>query len=243
MTMTARTRLQCDLVWNISHQTRVWQSQNASNWSKWSWTADKRVYPDPFVDLTTGSHWITCWLIAAEQINSNVLFRFVTKQKKNERERRQSMTKCAGFHETHWKWFAVSLLSRVIWQYLVGLDVLFNLVSRQVKTWAIHGSLCQDMKTSIALNSTQDITPCRKWHSKVSDSHLDHLEFDLKIWFLDLSWSKQRGQMVPRGKWVCQRKICISSLGWIPNWIPCINPISLCQTTCLQNFKDIILKE
>ena len=215
----------------------------------WSWTADKRVYRDPFVDLTTGSHWITYWLIAAEQITSKVLFCFVTKQKRMKEKdgnlkKKNCMTKCWPFMK-RLEWFAVSLLSREIWHAycLVGLDVLFNLVSEQVKTWVIYGSLCHEMKTSIALNSTQDMTPCRKWHSKVSDSHLHHLEFNLKIWFLDLSWSKQRGQMVPRGKWFCQRKICISSLGWIPNWIPCINPISLCQTTYLQNFKDIIPKE
>ena len=36
----------------------------------------------PIVDLTTGSHWITCWLIAAERITSKVLFCFVTEQKR-----------------------------------------------------------------------------------------------------------------------------------------------------------------
>ena len=82
MTMTARSRLQCVLVWNISHQTHVRQSQSESNWSIWPRTADKRVYRDPFVDLTTWGHWIKCWLIAAEGITSKVLFCFVTKQKR-----------------------------------------------------------------------------------------------------------------------------------------------------------------
>ena len=36
----------------------------------------------PIVDLTTGSHWITRWLIAAERITSKVLFCFVTEQKR-----------------------------------------------------------------------------------------------------------------------------------------------------------------